>query len=121
MDNKTKIKNDIEIFSARLRIESQEEWRESSDLTPAFSLPRGWKIKIIPPFGGAMERFQIQKGDGWVSVYFDAYGRLGAMDFPYYEIYPYKGDVARFSVDEIDEMLKAISHSLREQNREKKK
>ena len=88
-----------------------DKWRKE---IPFMQFPSDWKIKIIPPFGGAVIRFAVEKTkDEWISVYLDCYGELGCMNQPYWEVYPAKdGDVERFYLNETDELLKAIQESL---------
>ena len=81
-----------------------------------------WKIKVIPPFGGAVVRFQIkhkEDEDAWVSVYLDCYRELGAVDEPYWEVYPYQyedyEDVYRVILGNEDELLEKIEESLQHQ------
>ncbi len=82
---------------------------------PYINFPKSWCIKIIPPFGGAIIRFLVSKSpdEKGVSVYLDGYSLLGAWDEPYWEIYPYKEDVFRCKMNDTDELIKAISTSLR--------
>ncbi len=85
---------------------------------PYLSFPSDWKVKIIPPFVGAVIRFKIRKETtpvGYnVSVYFDGYDNLGCVLKPYWEVYPANGDTARFPLGQEAEMLKQIEKSLME-------
>ena len=96
----------------RYKIENSEDWRKWSNDMPKLSFNPDWQIKVIPPFGGAIARFLVFKGENRVSVYFDANGVLGAMDEPYWEAYPIDGDAERFLLGEEDAMLKAIERQL---------
>jgi hypothetical protein len=90
------------------------EWDKWSKELPYLTFPRGCEVKVMPPFAGAVVRFSVKKGKNSVSVYFDAYGELGAMREPYWEIYPAKdGEPERFLLGEEEQMMKAILASLR--------
>ena len=105
---------DSELELQRYRVESQENWREWCKKMPKLRFDPEWDVKIIPPFGGALARFAVSKGDRWCDVYFDAYSRLGwVMDdddnpIPYFELYPWEEDVKRYYMDEVDELLRDI-------------
>ena len=106
-------------YMKRYEIEKDEEWREWMGKIPSLTFPDDWKVKIIPPFGGAMARFLIDKGKAHVSVYLDCYDRLGFVGQPYWELYPYQyedySDVYRVMMDETDELMQRISESLEKQ------
>lgn len=83
-----------------------------------------WEVKVIPPFLGAMARFQVRKGSAWVSAYLDVYTRLSGLAFgeghtPHWEIYPAAGDacmdVNRFPMEDVDGLMAAIHASIEEQ------
>lgn len=112
-----KLKNELEHFlELRLRLERFEKWREIGEQMPAIPMKAGWLVTVLPPYGGAAARFLVQKKqDGpIVSVYFDAYERLGFFGSEaYFEIYPnVHGTEDRFGVNEIYEMVEAIDASL---------
>ena len=93
-----------------------KEFHEDMNSIPYISFPVDWEIAIIPPFGGATARFRAKlKGkEECVSVYLDCHSRLGAMDEPYWEIYPSdKGDCERFYLNEVSELLDGISRSFK--------
>lgn len=83
---------------------------------PFLDFPEGWKIKVIPPFGGAVIRFLVSEdGESWVSIYMDGYENLGYFGGePYWEVYPVDGDVGRVELDETDALLEMIGESLEE-------
>lgn len=86
------------------------KWRKE---IPEISFPTDWKIRIIPPFAGAVVRFCVTSGNGaHVSVYLDCYESLGIFGEPYWEIYPYFEDVFRCPMKSTDELLGAISRSI---------
>ena len=82
---------------------------------PFIKFDNDWEVKVIPPFGAAVARFQIQKGEAFVSVYLDCYNFLGIFGKPYWEVYPYEGDVYRCEMNNTEELLKAIRESIAEQ------
>lgn len=107
----------------RYKVESDEKWREWSRKMPALHFKPEWDVVIIPPFGGALVRFRIDYNGKYVSVYFDAYSKLGYMydeedrPIPYWEIYPNSdGSVSRFYMDEIDDMMEEIEEILSNKN-----
>lgn len=95
----------------RYEIEAKEGWSNFSGHTmPAISFPSEWLIKIIPPFGGAMVRFLVALPSGTEkSIYFDAHDALGYVGQPYWEVYPYRGDVGRCLMGEVDRLLEMIA------------
>lgn len=103
---------DTELF-ARYKIEHQEKWREWCDKMPQLQFDSDWNVRIIPPFAGALTRFNITKGDKGVSVYFDAYSSLGWMydendkPIPYFEVYN-NFSTQRYYLNETDKMMADI-------------
>lgn len=96
----------------RSDVEQKENWRHVVSEIPFIEFPRGWKVAVIPPFGGALARFLVKKKNGHkVSVYLDWYARLGAMNHPYWEVYPHGGDVFRCHVNDTDALIQAIKES----------
>ena len=99
----------------RYEIERKEDWRKWIEKIPSIKFPSKWEIKIIPPFGGAMVRFMvIVSHNRSVSVYLDCYDNLGGVGEPYWEIYPYDGDIYRCKMDNVDELITAIKHSVKQ-------
>jgi hypothetical protein len=100
----------------RSKVESLEKWWEIK--IPPIRFPEGWVVELVPPFAGAVARFVATNTHGVrVSVYYDAHGALGAMDVPYWEVYPVGGesltiadddDTARFVDEQTDEMIEYI-------------
>ena len=81
------------------------------------SIPVGFEICPIFPFGGAVFRFLIRKTGSHksISVYFDGNDCLGFEGKPYYEAYSINGDTARFFVGEEKHMMEAIVKELQEE------
>ena len=71
-------------------MKNYEKWKKE---LPFFHFDEKWKVKIIPPFAGAVIRFFINYKDKNVSVYFDPDSSLGYMyddndePIPYFEYY----------------------------------
>ena len=84
------------------------EWSKWRGEIPSIKFKQEWEVRIIPPFAGAIVRFVV---DG-VSVYLDCYDILGCFGEPYWEIYPYEGDTYRCKMNNVDELLEAIQHSI---------
>lgn len=98
-------------FIARLELEHKEQWREWLEYLPYISFPATWQVRMDPPFGGALVRFRVKHPkliDKSISVYLDVYNRLGFMDGPYWEIYPYDGDTYRCEMKHVHELITAI-------------
>lgn len=74
-------------FSARVKgfqHEVDARWDHWGKEIPELEFPAGWKVKINPPFVGAIVRFRV---NGCVSVYLDCNNYLGCEDGPYWEVY----------------------------------
>lgn len=113
---------DPDDYMARPLIEKKEGWREAIGEIPFLSFPKGWEIQVIPPFGGAMARFCVRKGEAEVSVYADFNDALGIVGQPYWETHPNTDDDCdRFLINETDELIASISKSLAWQNRRAQK
>jgi len=95
-------------------LESLCEWRKWVREIPALGFPPEWKIRIIPPFLGALIRFVVVTEFGEISVYLDAYDNLGCMGMkPYWEIYPGEtGDPVRFMMNETVELIEGIKKAI---------
>lgn len=88
---------------------------------PWIHWPQEWAVRAIPPFGGQLIRYSIKQDDAFVSIYFDSLCVAGAMQAPYWEIYPVPyvdddgvahEDVGRYMLGEEDEMLAGIRESI---------
>jgi len=103
---------------ASLGIEELMGWRFWMENIPFIQFPSEWKVKIIPPFAGAIIRFKIQKEgiDFEVSVYLDCYDVLGYYGSPYWEVSPHLGDTQRISMDNVDGLLKTIEECFSEKS-----
>jgi len=99
-------------FEARLSYEKLMEHDKWIKEIPFFKVPEFCELKVIPPFGGAVARFLVKKGELQVSVYLDCYDNLGCCGKPYWEVYPYKEDVFRCGMEDVSELERAISESI---------
>ena len=83
---------------------------------PFIPFKNDWDVLFTAPFYGASARFRIAKRGGGlensVSVYLDRFGMLGAVDHPYWELFPYDGDVFRCDMDDVESLVEAIEKSL---------
>lgn len=98
--------------SERRQVERGEDWDGWVKRMPKITVPAGCTIKVIPPAAGAIVRFVIYKDAQSVSVYFDAYGRLGYCDSPYWEAYPIGDNNQRYGMDQFDDMMRDIEREL---------
>lgn len=97
-----------------------ERWMKK---IPALQFPEHWNVRMRPPMMGAVVRFSVESGrkdsQGYpieISVYLDCYSLLGAMDAPYWEMYPNKdGDPERYLMADTSGLLNAISRAMGEQ------
>lgn len=106
----------FQTYLKRLEVERDQQWREEIDLIPFINFPAGWSVQVIPPFADAVARFRVRLPSGRVkSVYLDTrcsignyWGDNGEM-VPYWEVYPYQGDVGRCKRNEVAELLEMIA------------
>jgi hypothetical protein len=100
----------------RYEIESQQEWLKEVEHIPFFSFPKSWKVRMVPPFGDAVVRFQVKLPSGTrKSVYLDCRSSLGfygpslEVPTPYWEVYPVEGDVGRCDRQDTERLLELIA------------
>ena len=85
----------------RYNVENEQDWRGEIVRIPWLHFRGDWQVRIIPPFGDAVIRFQVILPSGTLkSVFMDSRNSLGmwgnlATCEPYWEVYPYQGDVGR--------------------------
>lgn len=99
---------------ASFAVEQAFEWRKWADEIPYIQFPQEWQVKVIPPFGRAVARFLVRPPGMMgpkdrVSVYLDCYEMLGCWDGPYWEVYPYRGDVGRCDMADVPRLLEMIA------------
>lgn len=117
----SEFETELKAFYVKKCIEAKYvKYRDWANRMPELEFDADWKVKIIPPFGGALVRFIVSKNDKHVSVYFDAYSQLSWMEedgkhIPYWECYPASnGDIERFLLGEEKELLQEIRNVLNE-------
>ncbi len=100
-------------YDHRLPVERLERWRDVAQALPYIPMRGDWKVRVMPPFTGALARFHVMRGDAHVSVYYDEYCRLGGWNEGYWEIWPdAAGDNYRLLRDEAEALAEAIEKSL---------
>jgi len=100
--------------AAREFTEAFEGDKWSKDI-PFIRFPRGYEVKVIPTFGGALVRFLVKKKDSdkKISVYLDCYEMLGLWSKPHWEIYPDRdGNNTRYAMEDVDALLGGIALAL---------
>lgn len=77
--------------------------------------PKWIEVSVVFPFHGLFARvyFVDRESKGYVSTYLDVNGQAGAVDHPYFETYPIKGDAKRYDYDEQKQMYKDVLKELR--------
>lgn len=100
--------DEMDLEMQRYAIERKEKWKEIINEIPTLNFKKEWNVKIIPPFGGALARFTVDYNGNHISVYLDWYSRLGCVDEPYWELYPWEDDVKRYYLAETKELMKDI-------------
>ena len=94
----------------RISVENNQKWGEEIEHIPFIQFPTDWKIQVIPPFGDAVVRFRVQLPCGTEkSIYLDSRGSLGCYGRPYWEVYPYYGDVGRCDREDVEQLLILIA------------
>lgn len=98
----------------RYKVEHEEGWREFCNKIPYIPFRKGWKVAPIPAFGGAVVRFMVKipRCKDQISVYLDWNNNLGFYcdpPQPYWEVYPYRGDVGRCAMDDIRKLVQMIA------------
>lgn len=105
------------IRESSYELEQALDYRRWMEELPFMEIPSGFKIKVVPPWHGAVIRFWIQKvgavdNQDCVSVYFDSRNVLGSMSQPYWEAYPIDDDCQRYFVGEEEKMMSDIIKEL---------
>ncbi len=100
----------------RYDVEHNQKWGEEIEHIPYLQFQSEWKVKVIPPFGDAVVRFQVQLPCGTLkSIYLDSRGSLGSFGYPneepYWEVYPYYGDVGRCARADTEQLLSMIANT----------
>lgn len=99
----------FEMQRRRLTVEEEQKWREVIPRIPFLRFPADWEIQIIPPFLDATVRFMVRLPNGEIrSVFLDTRNSLGYWEGHYWEVYPYRGDIGRCSLNETEKLLEMI-------------
>ena len=94
----------------RYKIEGEQKWMEEIDHIPYMSFSADWQVRIIPPFGDAVVRFQVKLPSGTrKSIYLDSRNSLGFWPGPYWEVYPVQGDTGRCDRCDTDQLMAMIA------------
>lgn len=96
-------------------VETSNYWHEWIPYIPWIHFPCHFDIKIIPPYGGAMVRFEIrlhnQPNRRKVDVYLDCNQRLGFFDDKaYWEV----SSGERFEISDVKNMIQHIDFLLQQ-------
>ena len=109
--------NDTESVEEKLKryhVEAEQDWKGEIVRIPWLHFRGDWQVRIIPPFGDAVIRFQVILPSGTLkSVFMDSRHSLGVWGDlstcePYWEVYPYRGDVGRCALDDTIMLMEMI-------------
>lgn len=104
---------------AQVTVETGFEYQRWMFEVPYLRFPSTWEVQVIPPFGGAVVRFCVRNRSGRVvSVFLDAYGKLGASRTPYWELNPSAdGEPERFALEDVAGLMAGLRRSLQKRQR----
>jgi len=109
--------NDTESVQEKLKryhVEAEQDWKGEIVRIPWLHFRGDWQVRIIPPFGDAVIRFQVILPSGTLkSVFMDSRNSLGIWGDlnhpePYWEVYPYQGDVGRCDINDTIMLMEMI-------------
>lgn len=106
----------------RYHVEAEQDWKGEIARIPWLHFRGDWQVRIIPPFGDAVIRFQVILPSGALkSIYMDSRHSLGVWGDlstcePYWEVYPYQGDVGRCALDDTIMLMEMIQDETGEQD-----
>ena len=98
----------------RYHVESEQDWKGEIVRIPWLHFRGDWQVRIIPPYADAEIRFQVILPSGTLkSIYMDSRHSLGmwgdlATCQPYWEVYPYQGDVGRCALEDTIMLMEMI-------------
>ena len=119
--------NSFNILKLSQELEDAQVWKEWIPKTPFLKFPLGWEIRIIPPFRGAIIRFNVRENDTLphehVSIYLDVSNALGRYfdkdgnEAPYWEVYPIENKdnsiiAERCEISDVKTLISLIKESL---------
>lgn len=117
----------LERCEASAKMYTAFEWDKYMSTIPEITFPDGWRIKIIPPYAGAIIRFIASFKNKEISVYLDGFHMLGVYSFkseervPYWEAYPINGDTFRCDMKDVNELIHAMKEEFNNNNKQKDK
>lgn len=106
-------------------VQAAFEYFKWSKEVPALQFKPEWKVRITPPIGLVVARFEVEYKGAFVSVFLDCYDLAGTVNpletMPYWEVYPsfYDGRPCRVLMKEGEQLIQVIHESLEKQIREK--
>lgn len=111
--------DDNSLINRVIKNTTKKDYREWSDKIPYIKFPDNLKVKVIPPFMGAVIRFLVSDLEEKVrvSVYLDCYDAIGCYGKPYWEICPINRDIFRYDIADTKNLIKGILRSIEEQSR----
>lgn len=112
--------DDTRIMLRSAELGDAAEWGKYCKEIPVIKFPPHWKVRIVPPFMGAMIRFNVSTDNTKeeISVYLDCHDILGCFGEPYWEVYPFNDDVGRTAMANTDELIKMVEMSLSKEAKE---
>lgn len=102
------VKDFIDDALLLMKVEQKFEYSKWIKEIPFLQFKPEWKVKIIPPSGGAIVRFLVEWEGKQVSVYLDCYDRLGVFGEPYWEMYLYD-NTFRCAMNDTTQLIGAIT------------
>lgn len=106
-------------FGNRSDVEEKEKWRDIRGKIPFIRFKEHWKVRVIPPYLGAVARFEVKDGssdsDARCSVYLDWFNVLGwSGGEPYWEVYTGVNEEGpeRFDLDDTAGVVDCIDRQL---------
>lgn len=109
------------MFKRRREIERDESWDliwQRLHQIPALNFKPEWRVRVVPPYMGAVARFIVETDYGSVSVYLDWHGHLCGWGSdqppaPYWEAYKdEEASNVRFELDDTEGLLAFIANQV---------
>lgn len=99
-------------WSLSARMGQAYGWKNWCKRIPFLKFPPDWAVRIVPPFAGAIVRFEVEKAGKYISVYLDGFNMLGMWNGPYWEAYPINSDTYRVDMKDTEKLIDAIRGEL---------
>jgi hypothetical protein len=95
------------------------EWRKWSVEIPYIRWPSNWHVKAIPPWTGAIVRYNVLDVHGSkISIYLDCYDILGSFGEPYWNIFPDDdGGASRYAMNDLKGLIGGMRKSFKSQKK----